>query len=49
MSYLRKIKRFSVNNKKYWYLTDNGGVSWYKISTKKALELIDENSGVTLN
>jgi len=48
MSYFRKIKRFTINGKKYWYLTDNGGVSWYKISNEDAMELIDENSGVIL-
>lgn len=43
-----KIKRFNVAGKWYWYRTDDGGISWNKISTRAAMNIIDSMCGVTL-
>ena len=43
-----KIKRFSIRGRMYWYRTDDGGCSWQRISTKDAMMIIDNLTGVIL-
>ena len=48
LDWKRKIKRFGINGRIYWYETRDGGHNWTKIPEKTALWLIDKYGGVAL-
>lgn len=48
-NWTHKIKRYSIKGKWYWYETMDGGYSWSRISTAKAMEIIDAMHGVAIN
>ena len=44
----KKLRRFSIRGRIYWYITADGGFSWERISTVEAMRIIDNMGGVTL-
>ena len=42
-------KRYSFNGRKYWYKSDDSGLSWYKVSHKEVMDLLDANGGIIIN
>lgn len=47
-SWKTKIKRYSIKGRNFWYLSDDGGLSWRRISTKDAIQMIDDIGGVII-
>ena len=42
-------KRYTFNGCKYWYKSDDGGLSWYKVSHKEVMDFVDANGGIIIN
>lgn len=43
-----KIKRYKIKGRFFWYKTEDAGFTWSKISTKQAMEIVDNLHGVVI-